>query len=112
MSNLVNLSTVELTWESATKVLIHFVNKAQQKSAFKLQEAGVLYKAVGVFSGEEKNMSEMEALQMLVNGLHIGQASGAFTLEEAGLLQNRFLPFIDQESKKRKPGEKITELEA
>jgi hypothetical protein len=97
----ISLKDVELDWGMAIKVLTHFVQRAQTKSSYKLQEAGILYRAVNFFSGEEKEMTELQATRLLVNGIHIGQSNGVYTLEEAGLLQTKFLPFIDQELSKR-----------
>lgn len=97
----VNLKDIELKWDTAVKIIIHFIQKAQHKSSYKLQEAGILYKAVNFFNGEEKEFTEEQAVKIIISGLHVGQANGAFTLEEAGILHNRFLPFLNSELKKR-----------
>jgi hypothetical protein len=97
----VNLKDIELTWDTAVKIVAHFVQKAHGKGAFKLAEAGALFRAVNFFSGDEKDVSELQATRVLINGLHVGQAHGSFNLEEAGLLHNKFIPFIETELKRR-----------
>lgn len=106
----VNLKDIELTWDTATKIVIHFVQKAQSKSAFKLQEAGILFRAVNFFSGEEKELTESQSLKLLLNGVHVGQSHGCFTLEEAGILQNKFIPFLETELKSRSEKPKVKEI--
>ena len=101
-NQVVDLKSVPLSWDTCIKVMIHFVQKAQVKAAYKLQTAGVLLKAVNFFStGEEPDMNEIRALRVLVNGVHIGQSVGAYSLEEAGLMQNRFIPYLESELAKR-----------
>ena len=101
-NQVVDLKSVPLSWETCIKVMIHFVQKAQTKAAYKLQTAGVLLKAVNFFTtGQEPDMNEIRALRVLVNGVHIGQSVGAYSLEEAGLMQNRFIPYLETELAKR-----------
>jgi hypothetical protein len=100
----INLKDMDITWDGGVQVLIHFVKKAQQKSngsSFKLAEAGVLYRATNFFSGDEKGLTEEQSIRLLINGVNVGQANGSYTLEEAGLLSLRFLPYLEEELKKR-----------
>jgi hypothetical protein len=100
----INLKDMELTWDGGVQVLIHFVKKAQQKntgSSYKLSEAGVLYRATCFFTGDEKVLTEDQSIKLLINGVLVGQANGAYTLEEAGILSLRFIPYLEEESKKR-----------
>jgi hypothetical protein len=101
----INLKDMELTWDAGVQVLIHFVKKAQQKSSglssYKLTEAGVLYRATNFFNGSEKDLTEEQSIRLLINGVNVGQANGAYTLEEAAMLSIRFLPYLEEESKKR-----------
>jgi hypothetical protein len=110
----INLKDMELSWDGGVHVLIHFVKKAQQKnngSSYKLSEAGVLYRATNFFTGDEKELTEEQCIRLLVNGVNVGQVNGAYTLEEAGLLSLRFLPYIEEESKKRNAEKKVKAVE-
>jgi hypothetical protein len=101
-----NLNDMELKWDTCLTVLIHFVRKAQQKvngSSYKIAEAAVLYRATSFLTGERKDpdLTEDQCVRLLVNGVHAGQLHGAYSLDEAGLLGLKFLPYIEEESKKR-----------
>ena len=110
MAKVEEVNEVEMNFESAISVMSHFIEKAQQKAnTYKLNEAGVLQRAISFFKGEEKEMTEIQSVQLLINGLHVGQANGCFTLEEAALIHNKIFPLIQTEMKKR--SEKIEEIE-
>jgi hypothetical protein len=110
-----NLNDMELNWETCVTVLIHFVRKAQQTakgSSYKIAEAAVLYRATSFLTGERKDeeLTEEQCVRLLINGVHAGQLHGAYSLEEAGLLGVRFLPYLEDESKKRSSVSSVKEV--
>lgn len=84
------MSTLELTHQSATDILVKYIEIAQQKGAYLLSEADVLNKARDVLLNgvQDDGIPVSNARQLLMQGVVKGQRHGAYTLADAALLHN------------------------
>jgi hypothetical protein len=80
--------TIALDATTSIQILAQFVEVAQQKGAFLLQEAEALKRAMDVLllKTQDKDVNEQLAKQLLIQGVQKGQRHGAYTLNDAALL--------------------------
>lgn len=81
---------MELTHQSATDILVKYIEIAQQKGAYLLSEADVLNRARDVLLNgvQDDGIPVSNARQLLMQGVVKGQRHGAYTLADAALLHN------------------------
>jgi hypothetical protein len=79
---------ITLNEENSTRFLVQFIEVAQQKGAYLLQEAELLKRAADVATNvsEDKEINQVNARQLLVQGVHKGQRAGAYSLNDAAML--------------------------
>ena len=79
---------ITLTNENSVQFLFQFVEMAQQKGAYLLQEAELLKRAgdVAVNNVQDHEINQVNARQLLIQGVHKGQRAGAYSLNDAALL--------------------------
>lgn len=79
--------TVELNFETAGKILMQYVEVAQQKGAYLLNEASLLKRATDVVNGQtDAEVNMQSAYNLLIQGVVKGQKNGAYTLSDAAIL--------------------------
>ncbi|NBU34025.1 hypothetical protein EB118_06360 [bacterium] len=81
-------SVITLDPTNSTKIMAQYIELAQTKGAFDLNEAELLKRASDVLlSGAKDNeLNLVNSKQILVQGIYKGQKQGAFTLNDAALL--------------------------
>lgn len=81
-------TVITLDNTNSAQILTQYVELAQQKGAFLLQEAEILKRAsdVLVTSAQDAEINSSNARQLLIQGVHKGQKHGAYTLNDAALL--------------------------
>lgn len=86
MSNTENVIT--LNAETCVKILIQYIELAQQKGAYLLQEAELLKRAVDVVAnGQTDHQIDFNTSKnLLVQGVTKGQQKGCYNLSDAALL--------------------------
>lgn len=79
---------ITLNEENSTQFLVQFIEMAQQKGAFLLQEAELLKRAADVATkaSEDRELNQVNARQLLIQGVHKGQRAGAYSLNDAAML--------------------------
>lgn len=79
--------TIELNFENAGKILMQYVEVAQQKGAYLLNEASLLKRAADVVNGQtDAEVNMQTAYNLLIQGVVKGQKHGAYTLSDASIL--------------------------
>jgi predicted Zn-dependent protease len=88
MSNVDNPAVITLNEKNTVEILSKYVEVAQQKGAYFLQEAEVLKRACDVLFHNivDKEVNTNTAKQLLIQGVVKGQQHGAYTLNDASLL--------------------------
>jgi predicted protein tyrosine phosphatase len=92
-------SPIQLDSANSVQLLCQFVEMAQQKGAFLLQEAEVLKRAVDVASNNasDKDIDRNNALNLLIQGVQKGQRHGAYTLADAAAV-HKVVQFISSQN--------------
>jgi len=82
------MNVVTLDAQNSVQILSQYVELAQQKGAYLLNEAELLKRATDVLvnKGEDVAINEETACSLLIQGVHKGQRHGAYTLNDASLL--------------------------
>lgn len=79
--------TIELNFENAGKILMQYVEVAQQKGAYLLNEASLLKRAADVVNGQtDAEVNMQTAYNLLIQGVVKGQKHGSYTLSDASIL--------------------------
>ena len=89
MSSQENLpSVITLDDSNSLQILLQYVEFAQQKGAFLLQEAEVLKRSADVLVNNvpDNDIDSNKAKELLILGATKGQRHGAYTLNDAALL--------------------------
>lgn len=114
MSDTISLNEVTLTKENVITILIYYLQKSQSKGVFaKMGDSSSIFRAIQVFKGEEKEINEKQAAQIITNGILAGQAAGLYSFEESHLLHSKFIPYLqkivneDPETKPEESKEKV-----
>jgi glutamate dehydrogenase/leucine dehydrogenase len=81
-------TVITLDNTNSVQILNQYVELAQQKGAYALQEAELLKRASDVLlnSAQDQEINSTNARQLLIQGVHKGQRHGAYTLNDAALL--------------------------
>ncbi len=81
-------TVITLDNTNSVQILNQYVELAQQKGAFLLQEAEILKRASDVLlnGAQDSEIPATNARQLLIQGVHKGQKHGAYTLNDAALL--------------------------
>lgn len=92
-------SPIQLDSKNSVQLLCQFVEMAQQKGAFLLQEAEVLKRAVDVAvnNASDKDIDLSNAMNLLIQGVQKGQRHGAYTLADAAAV-HKVVQFIVSQS--------------
>jgi hypothetical protein len=95
MSNVENPAVITLNDNNTVEILSKYVEVAQQKGAFLLQEAEILKRACDVLLHNivDQEINPDMAKQLLIQGAVKGQKHGAYTLNDASLL-HKVVQFI------------------
>lgn len=95
MSKVEDPAVITLNDKNAVEILSKYVEVAQQKGAYLLQEAEVLKRACDVllYNVVDKEINTNMGKQLLIQGVVKGQNHGAYTLNDASLL-NKVVMFV------------------
>jgi hypothetical protein len=86
---------VNLDEKNSVQILSQYVEVAQKKGAYLLQEAEVLKRSMDVLLNNvhDKDINNLLAKQLLIQGVQKGQSHGAYSLNDASLL-NKVVQFV------------------
>ena len=92
-------TVITLDNQNSVQILAQYIEVAQQKGAYLLNEAEILKRAMDVLmnSVPDKEIDANMAKQLLIQGVNKGQRHGAYTLNDAALLSKVVL-FVAQGS--------------
>jgi hypothetical protein len=81
-------TVITLDASNSAQILTQYVDHAQQKGAYLLNEAELLKRASDLLLNNvvDHEINVITARQLLVQGIHKGQRHGAYTLNDAALL--------------------------
>jgi hypothetical protein len=97
-------TVISLNALNTVQVLSQYVEVAQQKGAYKLNEAEVLKRASDVLlnNASDHEINDVSARQLLVQGVLKGQSHGAYTLTDAALL-SKVVQFVTTSLQNNEP---------
>lgn len=97
MADTISLKEVTLNKENVLTIFIYYLQKCQSKGVYtKMGDSSSIFRAIQAFKGEEKEISQKQAAQIMTNGVLAGQAAGMYTFEESHLLHTKFIPFLHE----------------
>lgn len=101
-------NVISLNTFNSAQILSQYVEVAQQKGAFKLNEAEVLKRASDVLfnNASDHEINDVAARHLLVQGVLKGQSHGAYTLNDAALL-SKVVQFVTTSLQNNEPFEKV-----
>lgn len=81
-------TVITLDNTNTVQFMTQYVELAQQKGAYLLQEAEILKRASDVLlnGAQDQEINHSNARQLLIQGVHKGQRHGAYSLTDAALL--------------------------
>ena len=80
-------NVITLNNENSIKIIVQYIELAQQKGSYLLQEADLLKRAIDVVSGQSDHQIDLATSKnLLIQGVLKGQQKGAYTLSDAALL--------------------------
>ena len=81
-------TVITLDNNNSIQILAQYIEHAQQKGAYLLNEAELLKRAVEVLINNvhDNELNSDNSIQLLVQGVNKGQRHGAYTLNDAALL--------------------------
>lgn len=81
-------TVITLDEKNSVQILSQYIEVAQQKGAYLLNEAEILKRAMDVLVNNvpDKEIDQNMAKQLLIQGVNKGQRHGAYTLNDAALL--------------------------
>lgn len=81
-------SVITLDENNSVQIMSQYIELAQQKGAYLLNEAELLKRSSDVLINNvpDQEINKNTAKQVMIQGVHKGQRSGAFTLNDAALL--------------------------
>jgi len=100
---------MEITKDNCVELIEKYIEHAQQKGAYLLQEADLLQRAINYFKGTEKELNEENAKQVMIQGVVKGQRSGAYNLADAAFLFKLVSFFQNEQNVSKKQDENTTE---
>lgn len=79
---------ITLDNNNSVQIMGQYVELAQQKGAYLLQEAEILKRASDVLlnAAQDADINPTNARNLLIQGIHKGQKHGAYSLNDAALL--------------------------
>lgn len=91
-------TVITLDSENSVQFLVQFVEVAQQKGAFTLNEADLLKRATDVVINNVKDneINDKMAKSLLIQAVHKGQRHGSYTLQDASVL-NKIVNYVTLE---------------
>jgi len=85
------MNKITVTNENCVGFIEKYIEHAQQKGAYVLQEADLLQRSLNVLKGntnDETELNEESSKQLVVQGVVKGQKNGVYTLADATFLYN------------------------
>lgn len=81
-------TVITLDNKNSVQILVQYIELAQQKGAYLLNEAEILKRASEVLLNNvpDNELNSVNAKQLLIQGVNKGQRHGAYTLNDAALL--------------------------
>ena len=78
-------TVITLNNTNSIQILVQYIELAQQKGAFDLNEAELLKRSSDVLlnNANDTELNQINATQLLIQGIHKGQKSGAYRLNDA-----------------------------
>lgn len=115
-------TVITLDNQNSIQILAQYVEHAQQKGAYLLNEAEILKRAVEVLVNDihDNELNKDNSKQLLIQGIHKGQRHGAYTLNDAALLSKvvNFImtssgqqPEIQQQEQQQQQQEQLQSLQ-
>ena len=88
-------TVLTLDSKNSVQILSQYVELAQQKGAFLLNEAELLKRATDVLLNNvpDQEINQQMSIQLLIQGVNKGQKHGSYTLNDASLL-SKVVQFI------------------
>lgn len=79
---------ITLNSENSIQILAQYIELAQQKGAYRLNEAEILKRGMDVLLNKQDDheINDVVAKNLLIQGVMKGQSHGAYTLNDAALL--------------------------
>ena len=95
MSSQQDPTVITLNDTNSIQILAQYVEVAQQKGAFLLNEAEILKKSIDVLINNvpDNEINTDTAKSILIQGINKGQKNGSYTLNDASLL-NKVVQFV------------------
>jgi 6-phosphogluconolactonase (cycloisomerase 2 family) len=89
MSDKQEPTIITLDNTNSIRILLQYIEYAQQKGAYMLNEAELLKRASDFLLNNvpDNELNTQSAKQLLIQGVHKGQRHGVYTLSDAALLQ-------------------------
>ena len=90
-------TTITLDHKNSCQILKDYVELAQQKGAFELSEAEVLKRASDFLLNDanDPELNQINARQLLIQGVTKGQRHGAYSLSDAALI-HKVVTFVSK----------------
>lgn len=90
-------TVITLDQNNSIQIMSQYIEVAQQKGAYLLNEAEILKRAMDVLMNNvpDKEIDKTMAKQLLIQGVNKGQRHGAYTLNDAALL-SKVVIFVAQ----------------
>jgi len=104
MSKVEDPTVITLNDKNTVEILSKYVEVAQQKGAYLIQEAEVLKRACDVllYNIVDKEINKNMAKQLLIQGVVKGQTHGAYSLNDASLL-HKVIMFVSTSLQSQQP---------
>ena len=104
MSKVEDPTVITLNDTNTVEILSKYVEVAQQKGAYLIQEAEVLKRACDVllYNIVDKEINKNMAKQLLIQGVVKGQTHGAYSLNDASLL-HKVIMFVSTSLQPQQP---------
>lgn len=102
-------TVITLDNTNSVQILAQYIEVAQQKGAYLLNEAEILKRAMDVLINNvpDKEISEDLAKQLLIQGINKGQRHGAYTLNDAALL-SKVVTFVSSSLQQGPQGPQVS----
>lgn len=104
MSKVEDPTVITLNDKNTVEILSKYVEVAQQKGAYLIQEAEVLKRACDVllYNIVDKEINKNMSKQLLIQGVVKGQTHGAYSLNDASLL-HKVIMFVSTSLQPQQP---------
>ena len=81
-------TVITLNETNSIQIMAQYIEVAQQKGAYLLNEAELLKRAIDILVNQvpDKEITDNVAKSLLIQGVNKGQKSGSYTLNDASLL--------------------------